>query len=447
MKRQWLIPSIVLTASLMWPVSVLAVSGQTKEADTALTIYNQGPAVVWQTRNLPLEQGRQTIGWPGTSPQMVAESLWLASDSVSLMRATIPGAQASPSALLARRIGQTVTLISTVSDHTRQATLVSVAGTNAVVRAGDRLVMLDAFSNWHIAWPATKYTGGLKLTVHADSGGEQPVTLAYQRSGVTWHASYTARFNPEHSALKLQSLAVIQNSGNAPLQAGRVALVAGDVARTNQPQPRMHMMARAASAKATPEPEEAGSYYRYSLDKAVGLRAGATQVLTLMHAQTLDVEREYVVEGTWYRGASGQRSHASIKLTFENTTGKPLPAGPVRVYGQGKAMLLGEDRIGNMPKGAPVTLKLGEAFDITAKRRITQSSEQGKVHKQTVEVAVYNARDEAVTVTLNEHLPDDAEILSESTEHDSRTASKAVWHLDVPAQGKTVLTYSFRWVE
>lgn len=448
MRTKWMIATATaLTMALAAPLASVAARADSS-AGTALTIYNQGPAVVWQTRKLALDAGTQTLEWPGTSPSVVAESLWLAGEGVSLISAIVPGARAGPRGMLARRIGRIVTLISTVSDRTRQATLVSVGQSSAVVRAGDRLVMIDAFSKCQIAWPAPKYRGGLKLTVTAESSGRQPVTLAYQRSGVNWHASYTARFYPEQGTLKLQSLAIIENSSNAPLAADQVALVAGDVARTGAtPRPRVYMMAEAASAKATPEPEQAGSYYRYSLDKPIDLRPGATQVLALMRAQTLDVEREYVIEDAWYRGASARRSHATIRLRFENTTGKPLPAGPVRVYGQGKAMLLGEDRIGNVPKGAPVTLVLGEAFDITAQRRITGSSERGNVHKQTVEVTVYNARKEPVDVTLVEHLPDDADIVSESIGHASKTASKVVWRLDVPAQGKTVLTYTARWVE
>lgn len=448
MRLKWMIPAATFAVALIWPLAALAGSGSTGGTQTALTIYNQGPAVVWQTRELSLSQGQQTIGWPGTSPSLVAESLWLASDGVSLVSATVPGAQASPSAMLARRIGQTVTLISTESDRTRQATLVSVAGNTVVVRAGDQLVKIDAYSNWHFAWPAPAYPTGLKLTVDAGTGGEQPVTLAYQRSGVTWHASYTGRFDAQAGTLRLQSLAVIKNTSNAPVTADQVALVAGDVARTSSaPRPRVYMKAAAMGRESSAEPERAGSYYRYTLGQPVDLRPGATQVLALMPAQTLEVERNYVVEGAWYRGASGQRSHATIKLKLENTTGKPLPAGPVRVYGEGQAMLLGEDRIGNVPEGAPVTLVLGEAFDVTAERRITQSNERGDVRKQTVEVTVYNAREEAVTVTLIEHLPDDAEIISASAQHGSRTANQVVWHLQVSAQGKTVLTYSYRWSE
>lgn len=435
-----------MTTALLAPAAALAESGGTT-AETALTIYNRGPAVVWQTRTVTLEQGRQTIHWPGTSAQLVAESLWLAGDGVTLASATIAGDRASPAALLARRIGQTVTLLSTESERTRQVTLVSVRGTRAVVRAGGRLELIDGRGGWRIAWPAPGYSTGLKLTVRAESGGRQAITLAYQRAGVNWHASYTTRFYPNKGLLKLQSLAVIENHGNASLQADQVTLVAGDVARASTPRPRVYMTAQAARAKATPEPEPAGGYYRYRLDGPVGLRAGATQVVALMQARTLEVEREYVIEGAWYRGGSGQRSHATIRLSFDNTTGRPLPAGPVRVYGRGRAMLLGEDRIGNVPEGAPVTLVLGRAFDITAERRITRSSEHGDVHKRTVEIAVYNARGEAVTVTVVEHLPDDAEIVFESDEHASRTARKTLWRLDVPADGKTVLTYTIRWLE
>src|SRR5699024_5418188 len=163
--------------------------------------------------------------------------------------------------------------------------------------------------------------------------------------------------------------------------------------------------------------------------------------------QTLQAKREYDIEDSWYRSTSTQRSHASMRLSFENSTDKPLPAGPVRIYGQGRAMLLGEDQIGNVPTGAPVTLTLGQAFDVTSERRVTASSQDDKTHKQTLEIKVYNARDTDTRVNLIEHFPRDAKIVSESAEHVAQSAGQDRWQLSVPAQGQRTLTYTVQWGE
>lgn len=441
--------ALFLAAVLLAPAVVLAANGQgnaeTQTADTAITLYNQGPAVVWQTRELSLNSGIQTLVWPSTPTQLLPESLWLAGDGVMLEAATVNGAASNnPTAMLAARVGQSVTLLPADGGKPRQATLMSVAGSTAVVRVDDRFELIDSNSALRIAWPAESSTG-LQLTVHADNAGRQPVTLAYQRGGITWHASYTGRYAAKEGTLTLQSLAVIENTSGDPARADHLALIAGDVARTAGGAPRPMLMARAATVESFAAPQQADGYYRYTLDTPLDLESGATRIVALMGAQVLDSEREYRIENVWYTGDTIQRDHAKIRLSFKNSTGVPLPAGPVRVYGQSQAMLLGEDHIGNTPVGAPVALTLGQAFDITAARGVVKSSRQGDKHRQTVEITLHNARREAVTVTVVEHPPKGAEIVSESAEHESKTASKAIWEVGVPGKGETTLTYTAAW--
>src|SRR5699024_4859772 len=209
--------------------------------------------------------------------------------------------------------------------------------------------------------------------------------------------------------------------------------------------PQQRMMAAVATESAAPQAEAAGGYYRYRLDQPLDLAAGDTRLMALISAQTIDVKREYRVEGGWYRTPAGQRTHARMQLTFDNTTGQPLPAGPIRVYDRQTAMLLGEDRLGNMPDNAPVQLALGRAFDITAERRITHSSKQEDERRRSLQITLYNARDGEVTVTLAERLPEGAAIVEASEQHTKRDATEAEWRLAVPAHGKTTLSYSIRW--
>lgn len=441
-------------ALLAMPAIALAqVQDRTTSAtNTALTLYNEGAAVVQQTRDVRLDAGRQSLSWPGAPLQLLPNSLWVAGDGVALNSATIAGSiNNSPMALLASHIGEPVTLLSgDDNDDARQAVLISVSANNAVVRVGDRLEMIDLNGDWRIAWPAGEAApdrSALQLTVTADNAGAQPLTLIYQQPGLNWHASYTARYDASAQTLALQSLAVISNNGRDSVHADQVALIAGDVNRSSSV-PRPMFMARSASAAAVRKVPEAvktaGGYYRYELDEPVDLAAGATQLLPLMNAQVLEVGREYYIGDHMARG---QRIHARIRLHLENTAGKPLPAGTVRVYGSTPIALLGEDRIGDTPKGAPVTLSLGEAFDITAVKHVVKDENEGETHRRTVEITVFNASDKAVNVTVAQRLPKDADILSESIDHQRKTPYMAEWAVSVPATSKNILTYALRWAD
>ena len=106
---------------------------------------------------------------------------------------------------------------------------------------------------------------------------------------------------------------------------------------------------------------------------------------------------------------------------------------------------MGEDRIGHTAKNETVRLKLGEAFDITAERRQTGYRKLAdNLAESAYRVELRNAKDEPVTVRVQETLPGDWEIVQESIKGNKESARANVWQVAVPAGGKTVLEYSAR---
>jgi hypothetical protein len=127
-----------------------------------------------------------------------------------------------------------------------------------------------------------------------------------------------------------------------------------------------------------------------------------------------------------------------------------MPAGVARVYkvtDAGPPWFIGEDKIEHTPEGATVTLTLGEAFDLTVLRRQTAFMPSGLpqgVSERSWVIDVKNARDQPATVRLVEVVPGEWTILAESASHETETANRLVWMLDVPANGATQLTYRIR---
>ena len=77
---------------------------------------------------------------------------------------------------------------------------------------------------------------------------------------------------------------------------------------------------------------------------------------------------------------------------------------------------------------------------------IEDTRTEGDQRQRSVEITLYNASERDVTVDVAEHLPQEAEIVSSSTEpRDDSAANMATWHVDVPAGGETTLRYSARW--
>ena len=443
---------VVLPASFL-PLAAFAASSSDPTRVDAMALYNRGAAVVQTTRDIDLKSGDQTIGWP-ISGRLRADTVWLEGEGVRLTGLTARAGDDSGQGLLAGRVGQPVTLLrdNDAGDaRSREATLVGVNGDTLLVRVDDRIERLTGDSPWRVAWPAGDDSGdGLQLDIDADKAGKQPLTATYQIDGPSWQASYTGRFDAQAGQLELASMAIIDNSAGARLAAEKAWLVAGDVARTNGHAPTPMMMARfEAKASDAGAPEANGDTYRYALEDGIDVAAGGTRAVSIMAPKTFDATRSYRVENSFYSvSREGQRSHAQIRLAFDNTAEVPLPAGAARIYdSSGSANLMGEDRIGDTPKQAPVTLTLGTAFDLTSERRLVEDRKTGEnARRRTVEITLHNASADAATVQVVENLPQGATVESaEPKTADDAPANTAEWQIDVPANGEKTLRYTAVW--
>jgi hypothetical protein len=113
----------------------------------------------------------------------------------------------------------------------------------------------------------------------------------------------------------------------------------------------------------------------------------------------------------------------------------------------GNAQFVGEDLIEHTPKNEIVRLKLGEAFDVTADKKQTdfkvlpKPSKAINAYESAYEITLKNAKKEKVVVTVQEPISGDWKILSESMPHQKANSQLAIWRVEIPAEGRTTLTY------
>jgi hypothetical protein len=171
------------------------------------------------------------------------------------------------------------------------------------------------------------------------------------------------------------------------------------------------------------------------------------------------VSKELVLKGSdyYYQGSYGdlgQKMKVGVFVEFENKEsaklGMPLPKGIIRVYKRdaaGNAQFVGEDNIDHTPRNEKVRLKLGDSFDVTADKKQTDfkklpnPAKGNALFESAYEIVLKNARKEAVTVTVQEPVPGDWKILKTSHEYAKVSSNTAVWHITIPAEGSTTLSY------
>ena len=175
-----------------------------------------------------------------------------------------------------------------------------------------------------------------------------------------------------------------------------------------------------------------------------------------MAATAVPVRREYLLADTgsleFGRQDPGvQQFKPSVWLEFDNrggALGQPLPAGVVRFYApdrQGEAQFVGEDRINHSARDESIRLRLGSAFDLSAERRQLSFRQLGERSSESGwRMTLRNARDEVVTIRVQQALAGDWEMVQESQRSSKPSAQAASWQVEVPARGSTQLDYTVR---
>jgi hypothetical protein len=446
------------------PARDVASSAADREA-VAVTVYNDDLALVKERRKVDLPAGLARLSLREVAAQMRPETALLravSGQAFVLIEQNFDFDLLTPQKLLEKYVGRQVTVIRshpTSDAEKRETATVLAAGQGTVLRFADRIETGVPGRLAFDSVPANLRDRPTLSVLLDAAGGKQSVELSYLTSGLSWKADYVANLSADGKALDLNGWVTLTNRSGAGFDNTTLQLVAGTVNRVRQADMRVMAMAApaAARAKVAEATQEAlMDYHLYSFERPTSIADNQTKQLALLSASAVPVRREYLLAGNeyYYRdryGQIGQKIKPAVFIEFENKggqLGKPLPAGIVRVYAKdskGAAQFVGEDRIEHTAKNEKLKLRLGEAFDITAERKQTNYKRiADNVTESSWRIELRNAKDEAVTVRVQEPLPGDWEMIQESQKHAKDSARVASWNVVVPPGDKAVLDYTVR---
>lgn len=432
----------------------------------AVTIYNDGQALIRDTRTLPLRAGHNKIAFRDVAASIRPETTSvhaLSGAGFTLLEQNYEFDLLTPAALLRKYIGKEVTVI-----HTNHATGAETSEKATVLATNDGVVLryadrIETDVSGRIAFGSVPTTlrdrPTLSLLLDSQRGGNQDVELMYLANQMSWKADYIANVNASGDRMQLNGWVTLTNQSGTAFENARLQLVAGTLNRVRQ-QREMYLerkaMVAAAPASQPMQEEKLGDYHLYTLDRPTTILENQTKQVALLSATNIPVKREYVLQSDnmywWYQGSHPEIQKdlkPSVFLRFENKGGDlgiPLPAGTMRVYmkdSNGGAQLVGEDAIAHTAKNEKIGLRLGEAFDITADRVQTDYKALSSHSSQSsYKIEIRNADSKPVNVTVREPLFGDWSITRETQHHIKESSGSAVWQVNVPAEGKTVLEYT-----
>ncbi len=307
----------------------------------------------------------------------------------------------------------------------------------------------------------------LVISLNSPLAAAQKLELSYLTGGLAWRADYVANLASDEKSMDLSGWVTLTNTSGVAYPNATMQLVAGDVNRVQPPRMEYSRMAKNGAPPPAPPPpqmqeENLFDYHLYTLDRPTTIKADQTKQVALLSASSVPVRKEYLLRGDsyYYQGSYGEigaKLKVGVFVEFDNREtnrmGMPLPKGTVRVYkrdSEGRAQFIGEDAIDHTPKNETVRLKLGDAFDVTARRKQTDFKSLGAIGKYhynyetAFEIELKNAKKEAVTVSVLEPISGDWEIIQESHPHTKEAANAAKFKVSVPAEGSATLTYRVR---
>jgi hypothetical protein len=445
----------------------------------AVTIYNDNLALVKDTREVRLAKGESRLAFQEVSAQIRPETallrnlthpkdFWVAEQNFDFDLLT-------PQKLLEKYVGEQVTVVRSVPNDSgagarevRETATVLATNNGTVLQFADRI---ETSVPGRLIFP--KVPGTLRarptLVISLNSGAdrEQKLELSYLTGGLSWRADYVANLSADERTLDLSGWVTLTNQSGAAYPNATLQLVAGDVNRAREPRQDMvagavmsEMRMKAAAPKVAEE--SLFEYHLYTLDRPTTLAVNQTKQVALLSASSVPVRKEYLLQGQPYYysgsfGDLGDKQKVGVFVEFDNKEasrlGMPMPKGVIRVYkrdGDGRAQFVGEDSVDHTPKNELVRLKLGDAFDVTARRKQTDYKSLGRqgkfgfVHESAFEIELKNAKKEPVTVTVLEPMPGDWEVLQSSHPCIKAAAGTGKFQIPVPAEGKATLTYRVR---
>lgn len=441
------------------------------QQEVAVTIYNNDLALVKDRRKLSLPAGTSALAFRDVSAKMRPETALMRSlsapGSLSVWEQNFDFDLLTPQKLLEKYVGQSVNVVrtnpATGQETTESATVLS-ANNGVVLKIGQRiesgmpgrLVYGDVPAN-------LRDRPTLVMSVNNAGAAQHDVELSYLTAGLGWKADYVAELSAADDRLDISGWVTLTNTSGAAYHNARLQLVAGDVNRVMPQYARANAVMMAAAPAPAPmagmAQESLFEYHLYTLGRPTSIAENQTKQVLLLTGTGVPVSKELLLKGNdyYYRqsaGELGKKLKVAVFVAFDNTEsaklGLPLPKGIVRVYKKdsgGNAQFVGEDSIDHTPKNETVRLKLGEAFDVTADKRqtdfkkLTGDGKYNYVFESAFEIVLKNAKKEAVTVTVQEPMPGDWKLLSETLPHTKGASNTAVWQVKVPPEGNTTLSY------
>lgn len=473
MRLRVLLLMLGLLASGLLPLSA-------QDSDSiAVTVYNQGTALIRDQRALTLEAGTNTVDFRDVAATIDATSVTFRSltdpDGTVVLEQNYIYDLVDADALLSRYLDEIIN-VTTADGTTYSGELLSGRHGEAILRTAEgEIVVLRLYDARDIRFPAlpdgliTRPT--LQWLLQSASAGEQQVEITYLAGGMNWTADYNLLLNDDETALDLRGWITLSNLSGRAFQDAQLKLVAGELSRI-EPDPAImesRAMAMDMMEEQAPQVEqrELFEYQLYQVARPVTIKDNETKQIEFVSGDDIAAATFFVFDASpqtngyfspidypegWATESGGVQTFLEFNTGDESGLGADLPAGRMRVYQKdvdGAGLLIGENRIKHTPQGEDLRMQLGKAFDLVGERAQTNFEAVSRtVVRESFEITLRNRKDaQTVEIRVPERLYrwSDWTISQSSAPFEKLNASTIEFRVSVEPGAEEVLSYTVQY--
>lgn len=430
--------------------------------ELSLTIYGDGRALVEDVRDLRFSGGEQVVELPGVSSAILPQSVTVNAANMEIIEQNFDFDLLTPAKLMQKAVGEYVQIVKTnpaTGREERETAKVLSVNNGVVIQVGDRIeVLRDDNIPTRVVFPKVpenlRASPTLSLRVDARAGTRE-ANMTYISSGLSWKSDYVVLFNEAAKQMSLQGWATIDNTTNTTFHDAELSVVAGYVGtgNNNRYNNRNNYGQRRGGIEAG-SAERIGDNYLYPLPGKTTLASKQKKQISFVNAEAIAAEKVYEYRN-WNFTGNGQPANVESRIAFSNSAatgmGEALPAGTVRVYMEdqrGKAQFVGEDQIGHIAAGSDISMKIGDAFDITVKPTLVKSNNVNrKVTEYEMLYEVRNASKTDRVVHIYQDLPSrwcDFDVLEENIDGAQKDDATRLYKVPVASEGQSTLSFKMR---
>lgn len=430
---------VLLTIPLFFSVTL----GQALNA--TMTLYKDGSVLIKQPVAWQVPAGVSTVHFDLLPAGLVEDSPFLTLQNATLQMQRLEREAFSSEQHLQYNLGRKVA-VKVIGGGILKGRLLEINSHYLTLQRWGRIISIERERIGYVRSRKTRkehrYRPLLSWEIEAPQKGVVQGELIYLARGFDWNAIYRLILDRDGDQAELVAEAYISNHSTLDFPGLNLQFVEGYLQR----QPLLQGSASGVEARAEREP--LGDFHVYTLPDLIVLKGNQNVTVRLYDPARISYRKTYLFENS----EQSQREEPlaveyRIDNSAQNNLNIPLPSGVVEIYQnttQGTVEYLGEDRIGQVPKGETAEIIGGRAFDVIGRRRVLNYDRQRKSEEGTIEIEVTNTRKMTIQVRLIEHITGDWVIRGATENYIKKDASTIHFPLEVPAGGSRRITYTYR---